>query len=170
MSNFSKNLIAFVAAIVAVAVIFGGLGYYIDNNFGDGTSALVGAVLVGAVIAITITTLTMTLNNRTHQSAGDDITAFAEAMAKTDAVRARTHQELARLQREVTVIDAKKDFETHKDGLRRDSREWIEAKRVVDREEAERNRQRQSDEQQANESQWYYTGHDADSPVDVELQ
>ena len=167
MSNTSKNLVSFTVAMATMALIFWGLGYYIDQNFGGGTSILVGAVLVGVVIASTISMMTTMMNNRTHQSAGDDITSFAEAMSKTQMHAMRAQAELARADGAVRVVEAKAGLLTHKDELQRRQRIWRQADEDARRDAEAQRRQDQAAADAQQSRQWWTTDADA---VDVELQ
>ena len=168
MSNTSKNLVSFAIAMATMAIIFWGLGRYIDKNYGNGTSGMVGAVLIGVVIAVTIMALTMMLNNRTHQSAGDDITAFAGAMAKVDAQRARAFSELARAEREVNVIEAKKGLITHKSETFTQREVEREARRLLQKKDEDERRRQAAEAADDQAAEWYYADVETDS--DVELQ
>lgn len=161
MSNFAKNMYAFLFVLLAIAAVFGGIGWYIDQQFGGGVSILAGFLLIGVVITLAISSITMMMNNRTHQSAGDDITAYAEAMAKVDATRHRVQIEFARERRELSVIGAKGQLSDKQSENRLN--EW-EYKRERQRLEAEAAQV----DAEAEDAQWYQVGDDADF-VDREL-
>ena len=69
----------------------------------------------------------------------------------------KAQHEFARADGQLRVIDAKKNSVTHKDETRRNSRAWLEAKKVVDEEAKAAGIEE--------ESQWYYNA----TPADVEL-
>ena len=167
MSNTSKNLLTFTASMLAIFGMLATIAYYVDKNYGEGTAGVVFAILLGVGLTMAIRTIGTFQDNRTHQSAGDDITSFAEAMSKTQMHAMRAQAELARADGAVRVVEAKAGLLTHKDELQRRQRIWRQADEDA-RRDAEAQRKQDQAEQDAQQSRQWWT-QDADA-VDVELQ
>lgn len=99
MNGFAKGAATFfvsLSGLLAVVGIIGiGVTNYLDDNFGDGITAIIVAILFGVTITLLIVISVVFLLNQTHRAAGEDITEFAKGWAGVFKEKARENRELA---------------------------------------------------------------------------
>lgn len=158
--GFGTVVVSIIALLAALAFIGWGVTQYLDDNFGDGVSAIIFAVLIGIGMTIVIYTLSGFQLNQTHRAAGEDITDFAANMVKTQTAQWQVQREWARQDRELTTGSMRAALIDKQSDARRSDYEWKMERRRLE----ESNRRRQAQEAEA--AQWAWIEDDTDdSPV-----
>lgn len=106
MNSFTKNVMGLVAAVCALGGLWFGAMKLIDEQFGDGTTVVISAVLFGVLVTAAIWTIATYMTNQSHQSAGADITDFSEALSRTQRENFRVQREIAASGRYDSAADA----------------------------------------------------------------
>lgn len=159
--GFGTVVVSTIALLAALAFIGWGVTQYLDDNFGDGVSAIIFAVLIGIGMTILIYTLSGFQLNQTHRAAGEDITDFAANMSRTQTEQFRVQREWARQDRELAAGSMKASLVDKKSATQRADYEWRQQQRAI----AEAERQRQAEAAEAAEWSWIDEGADTDAPL-----
>lgn len=160
MNGFARGFGTVVTSVIALLAALAFIGWsvtqYLDDNFGDGVSAIVFAILIGIAMTILIYTLSGFQLNQTHRAAGEDITDFAANMTRTQTEQYRIQREWARADRELTTGSMRAALIDKKSQNQRADYEWRMERRRLE----EDGRRRAAQEAEA--AQWAWIEDDGD--------
>lgn len=111
MNGFARGFGTVAVSLSGLLIVLTGVGYavttYLDNNFGDGITAIIVSMFSGIGMTVLIYTLAGFQNNQTHRAAGEDITEFHKNGSRIQLEAEKVRREELRKDRELTVAAVK---------------------------------------------------------------